>query len=177
MDLEKNKSTTNALSLLLDDILLEKDKGNGTGVAFLDLKKAFDTIHHNILLHKLGRSGLGPRCICFLTKYLSNRQQKTVANGKTSYMKGITTGVPQGSTLGPLLFLLYINDLPNADTDANNLMFADDTALYVSGNKQIEIQTKLQQTLNTCKVKQWCDENQLPLNAKKTQLCPIHIQT
>ena len=72
MDLEKNKSTTNALSLLLDDILLEKDKGN-----FLDLKKAFDTINHNILLHKLGRSGLGPRCICFLNNYLSNRQQNT----------------------------------------------------------------------------------------------------
>ena len=129
----KNKSTTNALSILLDDVLRAMAQGCATLALFLDFKKAFDTINHAILLEKLARSGVGPRGVSLIKNYLDNRQQRTTINGQVSSLREIVTGVPQGSSLGPLLFLIYINDLPHALSDTGTILFADDTVLYSSG--------------------------------------------
>ena len=125
-------TTTSALSVLLDDVLLARDQSTATVSVFLDFRKAFETINHDILAYKLNKSGLGNRATAFIRNYLKNRQQRTVLNSITSTLKTVTTGVPQGSTLGPLLFLLYINDLPKAMPNTSN-MFADDTVVYMSG--------------------------------------------
>ena len=101
---------------------------NHSSVLTLDLKKAYDTVNHNILLHKLehyGIRGLGNK---LLKSYLSNRIPAVSVNGKMSSFKPITCGVPQGSILGPFLFLIYINDLPNILLNQPRL-YADDTCL------------------------------------------------
>ena len=106
----KNKSTTQAVAALLDKILEGIDKGEYSITIYLDLKKAFDTVDHKILLWKLSRAGIGENTCKLLTSYLSGRMQLTRIKGIESKMAKVLTGVPQGSTLGPMLFLVYAND-------------------------------------------------------------------
>ena len=108
------------------------DKGMMTGVVFLDLKKAFDTVDHSILLNKLISFNLGINTRLWFKSYLEDRKQ-SVKNGgiKSSYLP-VTHGVPQGSILGPLLFILYINDLHTFLNECHISLYADDTALYTS---------------------------------------------
>ena len=105
---------------------------------FLDLKKAFDTVNHKILLKKLYHYGIRGNLNKWFESYLAVRSQYVLFNGKTSDTRNVNCGVPQGSILGPLLFILYINDLSNVSDILFYVLFADDTNVFLNG-KDIKI--------------------------------------
>ena len=112
----KGYSTGTCLIDFLHDIYSNIDEGHASGVLFLDLKKAFDVVDHQILLEKLKYLGFRESAVNWFGSYLKDRQQVTKLGGKLSNKNTVTHGVPQGSILGPLLFSLYVNDLPNVTT-------------------------------------------------------------
>jgi hypothetical protein len=132
---------------------------------FIDLRKAFDTVPHDILLHKLKYYGLDEIAIKWLTCYLTNRQQSTDVNGIFSDLEYILCGVPQGSILGPLLFLIFINDLPNSTAFLINL-FADDTTLQYHGSNIRSLETEVNKHIIT--IMNWFKENRLSIHPQKT---------
>ena len=101
---------------------------------YLDLKKAFDTVDHKILIKKLSAYGIRGNILNWFESYLSDRQQFVFMNGIKSSTKKVTCGVPQGSVLGPLLFILYINDLSSASELLYPILFADDTSVFIEGD-------------------------------------------
>ena len=125
-------STVTALLEATNDWAYNIDCGNVNAVVFLDLKKAFDTVDHEILVSKLNAYGIRHGANDWFKSYLSDRTQKSLVNGFLSEDRFISCGVPQGTILGPLLFLLYINDLPNCLKHSHPRMFADDTHLTYS---------------------------------------------
>ena len=122
-------STLTAMLDATDQWYMNMDNGQINAILFVDLKKAFDTIDHEILLGKLTRDGFSSQTVELFRNYLSGRTQITVINNVSLGRCKITCGVPQGSILGPLLFLLYINDLPKCQLVSNGRLFADDTNL------------------------------------------------
>ena len=164
-------STATALSKTMKHWLINIDKGNKNSVVFLDIKKAFDTVNHRIPLDKLECYGIKDQELNFFESYLSNRMQCCNVNGQTSSFRVITCGVLQGSTLGPLLFIIYLNDLPLAVKDAEITLYADDTSLY----KAFKNIKDLNETLfpafsNIC---DWLKCNKLSLNAIKSEFMII----
>ena len=141
------------------------------GVIFIDLKKAFDTIDHAILLRKLQIYGVDQNGIKFFESYLSNRSQRCCVNDELSEAVPITCGVPQGSNLGPLLFLIYINDLPNCLNRASPRMFADDTNISIAANSVMELEPLVNSELKN--LHQWLVTNRLSLNIAKTEFMII----
>lgn len=141
---------------------------------FLDLKKAFDVIDHKILLNKLAYYGFKGLSHTWFSNYLTNRIQFTWANSLSSELKNIEYGVPQGSILGPLLFLIFINDLPNISTFFKYLLFADDTNLVASHYDLKELTTQI--NLELVKISQWFNINKLALNLEKTNFIYFHIR-
>ena len=158
-------STFLALNQLHNYILRLNDSGQYTCGFFLDLKKAFDTVNHKILLDKLNHCGIPGLARDFFTSYLKNRQQFVFVNGVQSDKMQITCGVPQGSTLGPVIFLLYINDLPVFQFFCN--IFADDPALHISDTDPNNLEKKTNIEINS--VFNWLQKNKLTLNLSKTK--------
>lgn len=163
----KNTSTQNAIALFLDDIYEGINTNQNCLATYIDLKKAFDTVHHNILIEKLIKYGLSDSVIKLLKNYLNDRFQRVVANGSLSKPLPVSTGVPQGSSLGPLLFLIYINDLVSVVKNSQTLLFADDTVIYNISNSVTKCQHEMQYDLDL--VGLWCRENLLQVNVTKTK--------
>lgn len=151
----------------------EHNIGQFTTAVFVDLRKAFDTIDHAILLSKLYAYGIRNRAHDWFTSYLTHRSQRVMVNGSFSNYQYITHGVPQGSVLGPVLFLLYINDVVNIINPETVYLYADDTVLYVSGTERTAVQTKLQNILD--RFLSWCISNKLTLNAKKNKMMTFFL--
>ena len=160
-------STLTALIDITDNWYLNIDGGLTNAILFIDLKKAFDTIDHEILLSKLELYGFKAASLNLFRDYLSDRTQVTVINNVKSETSRIRCGVPQGSILGPLLFLLYINDLPNCNLLSDVRMYADDTNLTFASSDPEELFSSLTHDLNN--LKQWLDSNRLSLNVRKTK--------
>ena len=171
----KGHSTEHALLELYDKILQNVDKQRDPFAIFLDLSKAFDTIDHNILISKLRHYGIEGVALDWFKSYLSCRCQYVAFNGTNSEFLNLTTGVPQGSILGPLLFIIYINDLSHASTLFDSICFADDSNLITTLHDVIQATPaggSVTRTTNAelGKISDWMAVNKLSLNASKTRL-------
>lgn len=161
-----NNSINHALVSLTEAIKNSLDnKKFGCGI-FIDLQKAFDTVNHNILLKKLEHYGIRGTTLDWFESYLSDRKQCVSVNGSMSSYLNVTCGVPQGSVLGPLLFLIYINDLPLSTSKLAFYLFADDTNIYCESKSLDQLQNIVNKELK--KVKSWLEVNKLSLNISKT---------
>ena len=161
-------STIHALLSLTEDIRNALDNNLFAVGVFIDLQKAFDTVHHEILLNKLyfyGVRGIGND---WFRSYLSNRKQYVSINGYESEQVPMEFGVPQGSVLGPLLFLIYINDLHSAIKFCSTRLFADDTNLLIKNKSLKQIRKFL--NLDLRNLANWLKANKISLNASKTEL-------
>ena len=162
----KKMSTGHSLVEITEEIKESIDDGKfGCGI-FIDLKKAFDTVNHKILLTKLEHYGVRGALLNWFASYLTNRRQYVYHNGIASELEVITCGVPQGSVLGPLLFLVYVNDLPNISDKLKFYLFADDTNIYYDSDDLLDIEKTVNRELR--KLSQWLNVNRLALNVGKT---------
>jgi len=161
-----NHSTTTTLLDVQDYILNNMDKGFATGVIFLDLKKAFDTVNHEILINKLANYGIQDNELSWFKSYLCNRSQAVRVNSYLSDFKTYNTGIPQGSILGPLLFIIFVNCLPDVVT-CKTVMYADDTSLMCKAKNVDDLKVQLESNLKA--VANWFKANKLTLNADKTK--------
>ena len=159
-------STETALVHLTNQCLVNMDKGHINGVLFLDLKKAFDSVDHEILISKLELNGVRGNALQWFSSYLSGRKQVCKINHELSNPILNTCGVPQGSNLGPLLFLIYIYDLPNCLKFTKASMFADDTNMHCQADSAANIAAMINSDLNN--VHQWLLSNKLTLSVEKT---------
>ena len=160
-------STTSALTSFADEVLLHMESGELCGAVFLDLTKAFDTVDHTILLSKLSAINVSPSTLQWFKSYLNHRKQRTACSDAVSDPLPMTFGVPQGSILGPLLFLVYINDLPLVIKNCEVTLYADDTVLYYFAKEPHLLEEALNDDL--LKVAQWLHGNKLTLNLTKTK--------
>ena len=149
---------------LSDYVRGELGKGNLIGMVLIDLQKAFDTVDHVILLDKL--TAIGVRSVSWFASYLSQRHQCVEVSGVGSVFSEVTCGVPQGSILGPQLFLVYINDM-QISVDCRLALYADDSALIFSHKDSGVISDKLSSELSNCK--KWLVDNKLSLHVGKTE--------
>lgn len=165
-------STLTATSELIDEVYEAMDSRELVGVLYLDLKKAFDTIDHDILLKKLEYYGIRGTPNNLIRSYLTGRTQFVYVNGTISSQRGLTVGVPQGSNLGPLLFLLYVNDLPNLNLHGKPRLFADDTSLSYKNTNPNDIVRHMKEDL--MKLQDYFNESLLSLNLSKTKYMILH---
>ena len=161
-----NFSTDSCLLHLSDHIKSQTDQGNLTGMVLLDLQKAFDTVDHSILIRKLEALGLCPSSIKWFRSYLEDRVQLVQLHDTLSTPNSVTCGVPQGSIMGPLLFLCYVNDMVAA-TGSKLMLYADDSAIITSGKHVDEIQNVLSNELGH--IRDWLIDNKLSLHLGKTE--------
>ena len=167
-------STAHSLISITETIRKTIDeKKFGCGV-FIDLKKAYDTVNHEILLQKLEHYGIRDTALKWFGSYLTGRKQYVHLNGADSEIKDITCGVPQGSVLGPLLFLLYFNDLPNISNKLKFYLFADDTNIYYESDNLKDIEKTMNKELE--KLHEWLCLNRLSLNISKTNFVIFHAR-
>ena len=159
-------STTNQLSIICHNIYSALDSGDEVHGVFLDFSKAFDKVWHTGLLYKLKRYGVAGNILELIKSYLKNRKQRVLVNNTESSWLEITAGVPQGSVLGPLLFLIYINDICNS-IESDLFLFADDCSLFQKVNCN---RRKAAKILNRdlAKISKWCRDWLLTLSPSKS---------
>jgi hypothetical protein len=162
----KQFSTEMALLLLTDKISAALELGEFVLGVFLDFSKAFDTVNHAILLDKLQHYGIRGVANNWIRSYLCERSQYVCYDGEKSSVKSISCGVPQGSILGPLLFLVYINDLSKISNNLFMLMYADDTNIFLCGKRLRDLEILMNTELSS--LTEWLNVNKLSLNVSKT---------
>ena len=158
-------STTHAVNYSIDKIIHNIENKNHVLGIFIDLSKAFDTINHDKLIHKLENYGIRGLPLQLLKSYMNNRKQLTNFGGLKSNLETIIFGVPQGSVLGPLLFLIYINDIVQSSSLGHFVLFADDTNIFVTANSEKEVYTKANELLR--EINLYMLSNQLHINTEK----------
>ena len=170
---QKKNSTEHAIVDLCSKIVTAIEKLEKPCCVFLDFAKAFDTVNHNILLKKLEHYGIRGVALAWIKSYLTNRQQCTQIAHARSKSQSIKCGVPQGSVLGPLLFLVYINDISESTSIVDFHLFADDTSIFYS-NKNLKV---LEKDVNSAlkDISEWLIANKLSLNVTKSKLLLFNI--
>lgn len=162
-----NYSTETAVMQFLSCVYTSLERKRHTLGVFMDLSKAFDSLNHEILLHKLKNMEIRGTAHALFQSYLSSRTQVVYCNHTYSSQKQKTRGVPQGSVLGPILFLIYVNDIVNASSEIKYTIYADDTTLLFSDNDLNALHAKA--TIELFKVNSWICANDLNLNTTKTK--------
>ncbi len=152
----KHHSTATTLLDVTDHILNNMNNGMITGALFIDLKKAFDTVNHKLLLQKLQSYGINGCTLHWFSSYLCKRTQAVSINSTFSDVKNIDIGVPQGSILGPLLFIIYVNTLPDC-INCKCVMYADDTTLLFTASDHDTLQKNMNESLS--KIGRWFENN------------------
>ena len=163
----KERSTVHSIVSLTNSLLNAINNSETCIAVFIDLKKAFDTINHGILLKKLEYMGIKGDLLLWITTYLHDRSQRTIANGELSNELPITCGVPQGSILGPLFFITYINDMQKFVNSKDLGLYADDTVIFSHAHDIRELQENMQSKVN--KFYELCKMNALTINIHKTK--------
>ena len=168
----KRHSTQTSLHRVIDDCLEQIHDNSLTDACLLDISKCFGSINHEILLKKLEMYGITGNELDWFSSYLKNRKQMVFFQQDSSDFQEVYSGVPQSSVLGPLLFLLFINDVSNFTTEGCALnMYADDVIIYTSAATSDELQMKLQLCVDN--VHQWYNMNRLTVNKKKSAVMVI----
>ena len=175
----KNYSTNLALIHYVNNLTKQLHSNNNAISVFIDLSKAFDTINHNILIQKLYHYGIRGNCLKLIKNYLTNRKQilkLSIPNIPINFsdVNNITCGVPQGSILGPLLFIIYINDLPNINTNSNFILYADDTTITEHHADLSILESNLNLTLAS--LYDWLISNRLTINIIKTNFMLFRVK-
>ena len=150
------------------------DRNESTLGIFLDLSKAFDTINHKISSHKLWHYGIQNTALLWIKSYVENRTQFGQSESHQSHYRKISHGVPQGSNLGPLLFIIYLNNLPNVSSLTQSLLFADDTKIFCSHRNTNHLVSIANDEL--AKIVTWLKANKLSLNLTKTNFMICHLK-
>ena len=167
-------STSTAIINLTDDLVCVIDKCYVVGLISLDLEKAFDLISHDLLLKKLRYFGFDESVINWFRNYLSQRRQITTVNGNESQSSFVQNGVPQGSILGPLLFIMFLNDLTKVVEKCSMSLYADDTCVYYASKNPQELESALNNDLIL--MANWFSHNHLILNVKNCNYMVIGSQ-
>lgn len=160
-------STETAIAQFTQYVNDKLDQDQFVVAIFFDLSRAFDTLHPAFVSEKIAKLGLRGHINKWITSYLSNRQFLVKIRGEVSDFYSVDTGAPQGSVLGPLIFLLYINDLPTHVTDGATFMYADDTTIVISDPNVDGVCRRLEGVI--AQFKYWCDKNRLIVNIAKSQ--------
>ena len=171
---QTNKSTSDAIIEFLENINDSFNENKHHLSIYLDFSKAFDTVCHEILLKKIEHMGFRGPILQWITSYLTNRKQFVTIGDASSPLLDISMGVPQGSTLGPLLFILYINDMSNSLSCLKTIHFADDSTLHLTMNKNENIALRVNAELAI--INTWLISNKLFLNIDKTKYMIFSIK-
>ena len=169
---KSNHSTLFALLAIIDKIQRAIDDGNFSCGIFLDLSKAFDTVNHQILLQKLEYYGIRGLANDWFRSYLHNRKQFVLLGNVKSDRLDVSCGVPQGSVLGPILFLLYVNDFHKSSNILDFHLFADDSNIFYTDSNLIRLESTINDQIKL--VNAWLCANKLSLNIEKTNFIIFH---
>ena len=171
----KNHSTTTILFELIETIKKHIDGGNFVAIASLDLSKAFDSLAHNLILKKLDEIGLNENATCWIESYLSNRKQTVTFSKIESKQETVESGVPQGSILGPLLFITCTNDIMEELKEYDIYSYADDMQIVIRGNNVEELGKKLEKAIK--QANNYYNSNSLLCNPTKTEVMLLGTKT
>uniref|UniRef100_A0A0A9W4I8 Putative RNA-directed DNA polymerase from transposon BS n=1 Tax=Lygus hesperus TaxID=30085 RepID=A0A0A9W4I8_LYGHE len=170
------KSTQDAISYLVESIKDELDAGNKPIVTYMDVSKAFDSIPHNLLLKTFYDVGFEPGFVSWLHSYLADRQQRVKIESSLSDPRSFRYSIPQGTVLGPLCFIIYINSLLElSGVEGDLISFADDTALITSTSTWAETISKTKENMK--KIGQWFSEHSLQMNIKKSNFMAFSLRS
>ena len=164
----KDHSTIHSVAQVTNYVNAKMDSRMCTLATYIDFRKAFDCVQHTVLINKLAAVGLGESTIDWISSYLSCRKQRVLANGVCSPFLPITQGVPQGSVLGPLFYIVYANDLTNIIKNCEIALYADDTVLFTASKSFDCSMQKMQSDLDSLSV--WCDKNGIMVNTEKSKV-------